>query len=797
MSDEATQRRDKKTLFFTAVLADVANRRRWIVRALGIAALLGAVVVLVGVGANTDIEGGGKGDSGRAAALLEDRFGTKQGPPTELVIFEHPSLTVDDPRYRKTVLGLMSRLRSLRAERTVNRDGTEVRASTRVVAATFTHYDTGLPRGQSPLVARSATGGDVTFARVVLEGELDSSAASSAPAAVEEVNQVVGAVDAWQSSHPGFALSVGGSASQTDQVGKLINEDFGIAALISTPLTLIIMLLAMGTVLAAAVPIVLAYVGIAVTLALLAIVSHVVPMEESYVQVVLLMGLAAGVDYGLFLLTRFRTTGSSEGNPRPASVVAAWNTAGRNVFIAATTTVLALCGMFLIGDPVFTGFGLGAVLTILLAVVVAMTLLPAVTTSAMNRFRVPLFGRRPLASEDSPINTTAGRLIGFSTRRPAAVAAITAALLVVMAIPLFSLNLGFNGARSLPNEVDAKAAFVALEENFTLGLSSPIDVVVDAGKNRNVLARDVQTGVESLKAAVATENRRADAAGQHVPFGAPITTQINNAGDTQVVRIPVNADTGEQAAIDAVHLLRRELVPDAFAGAPVDRVLTSGQTASYADFESHISLKTPITLAFVLLTSLIILIAMYRSLLIGLITVVLNALAVGAAYGILKLVFQDGYALESVLGFEATGIIEAWLPLFVFTITFGISMDYLTFAIGRVKEFHDRGMPTRESIDRAIRRSAGTVSMAAIVMIVVALTFAFTRFLAIQQFGFTLAVVVAIDATLILMFLLPASLRIAGEKLWYLPSWLGWLPGGRTETVPDDRPIPAATRAAR
>lgn len=775
------------TVFFTSRIAHWAERRRWWVIFGGILVVLAAVQILIAVGANTDVEGGGKGDSQKAQALLEERFGTDESPPTELVIFQHSSLTVDDPSYQETVLGLMAELRALRAEQIEVRGTSEVLVSTRVVASTLTHYEIGAPREASPFVAPGTTGGDVTFATVELEGELDSSAASTAPAAVEEVDRVIAAVDGWQTSHPEFAILIGGDASQTDQVSELIGEDFGFAALVSTPLTLVIMLVAMGTVLAAVAPIVLAYAGILITLALLALISRVLPFEESYVQVVLLMGLAAGVDYGLFLLTRFRT--ARHGGAEIAdSVSTAWNTAGRNVFIAALTTVVALCGMFFIGDPIFTGFGFGAILTIILSALVAMILLPAVTGDAMNRLRLPLIGRRPLAAEESPLNRVAGRIVGFAVRRPVPVATVTVAVLIVVAVPLFSLNLGFNGARSLSDEIEAKAAFVALEENFVLGLSSPIEVVVDAGENENVFDPRIQSALQSLAAEVNAENERAVEAGERPPYGPGelISTRFNDAGDLEVVSVPVNDDVGTARAIAARDLLRTELIPLAFTEAPVEEVLTAGQTAGFADFEENISAKTPITIAFVLVTSFIVLVAMYRSLAIGVIAVVLNALAVGAAYGLLKLVFQDGWALEGVFDFEATGIVEAWLPLFVFTITFGISMDYLTFAIGRVKEFHDRGLSTREAIDKAVRRGAGTVIMAAVVMIGVALSFAFTRFLAIQQFGFTLAVVVLIDATLILMLLLPASLRLAGERLWYLPSWLEWLPGGRARVAPKE-----------
>jgi RND superfamily putative drug exporter len=264
-----------------------------------------------------------------------------------------------------------------------------------------------------------------------------------------------------------------------------------------------------------------------------------------------------------------------------------------------------------------------------------------------------------------------------------------------------------------------------------------------------------------------------------VPFAEPFSTSINRGGDTELIDIPVNADTGDEEALDAVDLLRQELIPDAFPDESV-QALVGGQTAANVDFSDDIGARTPLVIAFVVITAFLVLVVLYRSIVIPLIAVILNLLAVGAAYGVLILVFQEGYALEGLLEFEATGIVEVWLPLFVFTIMFGISMDYLTFAIGRVQELHYRGWSTENAIVEGIRGSFGVVFSAAVIMIAVAAVFAMMRLLAIQQMGFALAVAVLFDATLILVVLLPAMMRLANDRLWYLPSWLSWIPGGPT-----------------
>ena len=340
-------------------------------------------------------------------------------------------------------------------------------------------------------------------------------------------------------------------------------------------------------------------------------------------------------------------------------------------------------------------------MTIIVAAIISVTLLPAMTGDGLNRLRIP-FMRRPRASRANPYNPYVAKLVGTVVARPAVFAIVFIAILGVLIIPLYKLNLGDQGARGFHDDVEAKAAFVALEDSFTVGLVTPARVIVDPGKNQNIFGQNVQDAVARLIAGVEAENERARAANEHVPFGAPIETEINDAGDTEVVSIPVNSDPSQPEAIDAMKLLREELVPAAFEGSSAV-ALVGGSTAGVSDFKDHMNSVTPIVFAFVLVTAFIILMIMHRSLMIPPIAVGLNALSVAASYGILVLVFQEGWLLEGILDFNATGVIEIWLPLFVFSILFGISMDYLTFAIGRFKELHDRGLSTEEAILESIR----------------------------------------------------------------------------------------------
>ena len=275
-----------------------------------------------------------------------------------------------------------------------------------------------------------------------------------------------------------------------------------------------------------------------------------------------------------------------------------------------------------------------------------------------------------------------------------------------------------------------------------------------------------------------------------MPFAEPIETDINRAGDLEVIQIPLNADTGDKEALDAVGLLREKLIPEAFPDDSI-RALVTGATGETSDRQDQQIARTPYVVIFVVLTAFVVLVALYRSLLVPLITVFLNLLAVGASYGVLTLVFQEGWALEGALNFEATGIIEYWLPLFVFTIMFGISMDYLNFAITRVEELYRRGNSVQDAIVEGVGNSFGIVFSAAAIMIAVAAVFSLMRFLQIQQMGFALAIAVLLDATVILLVLLPSLMALAGKHLWYLPSWLNWIPGGPKQPREQVRAQPA------
>jgi RND superfamily putative drug exporter len=725
------------------------------------------VIVLVSLGActaisaNTNIEEKAPGESGRASTLYEERFGV-QRRATEIVVFSSPSLKVTDSAYQEAVQGLMENLSALRAVKSEGVGGTRVVSSTRIVSGTTTHYDIGVPREQSPFVAQNKTGGDVTFALITMESDFKE--------AQDNIDPVVKTVDEAAKSSQGFDILIGGDASINKQRFQVVNEDFRFALFLNLPVTLVILVLAFGALAAALVPLALALAAVVMASTILTLISQAYPLAVTYSEVVLLMGLATGIDYALFVITRYRN-GRRAGLSEEEALRVASGTSGKAVVFAGTTVLLAICGMFLVGSATFTSLGLAAIVVVALAIIFSVTLLPALLAllgDNVDRIRIPFLGR---PSEDG------GGVWGFISdrvlARPAVFATVTFVILLAVAVPVTTFNLGFNGAKALPKAVEAKKALLVLEDSFTLGLTSPAEIVVDAGKDGNVFDPEIQSRVDRLRGLVQAETVSAE--NPNAPYGAPIRTSVNDAGDTELIQIPVNADTGEKKAIDAVNHLRHDLIPAAFGDSRGSAPVT-GATAADIDFKDNIIFRTPFVFAFVLGLAFIILLLTFRSIVIPIKAIILNALSVGAAYGLLVLVFQRGWLLEGVLNFKATGIIESWLPLFLFSILFGLSMDYHMFIMSRIKEAYEKGASVDEAISIGVKATAGTITSAAVIMVAVALIFAFTRDIALKQFGFGLATAILIDATIIRSILLPASMKLLGKWNWYLPAWLEWLP---------------------
>jgi RND superfamily putative drug exporter len=753
----------------TARIAAWSERHRWRVAAAWTLILVAAVVTSSLVAAATDVDEEPPGEAGEAAQLFDERFGTGEESAREVVVFSHPDLTVDQAAYQEKVEGLVSELRALRSSQVSDEDGIVVTSSERVVASTLTAYDVGLPRQQSPFVATGDSGGDVSFAIVTLVGDEDE--------AEHTVDAVTDTVER-SSDADEFDVSVGGDASIASESTRVVEEDFAVALQLNLPITLLLLLLAFGALVAAFIPLGLGLIAITIALAVLALVSRVYPLEELYTEMVLLMGLATGIDYTLFIITRYRLERAA-GHPKEHAIVLAGGTSGKSVVFAGVTVLLAISGMFLVDNVIFSSMAIAAMTVVAIAVIIAVTLLPAILAilgDNVNRWRLGFLRRR-----HTEAGGIWGRISDYVLAHPAAITVVTVLVLLALALPITTFNLGFNGNKALPDAVDAKKALTALEANFTLGLTSPAVVLIDPGQDQNIFESQIQASTDKLLGLVDEET--VSATDGDAPYGSPVQTEVNDSGNTELIRIPINADTGDDEAIRAVEHLRDDLIPQAFPDEPPD-VLVTGDTAANIDFREDILAKTPLVIAYVVTLTFITLLIVFRSIVIPIKAVVLNALSVGAAYGLLVLVFQEGLLLEGTLDFQATGIIESWLPLFLFSILFGLSMDYHMFVMSRIKEAHEHGATTDDSISTGIKATAGTITSAAAIMVAVALIFAFTRNIGLKQFGFGLAAAIFIDATVIRSILLPATMKLLGPANWYLPSWLQWLPNIESRPVP-------------
>lgn len=675
-----------------------------------------------------------EGESGVAISLLDERFG-EGGAPTEQLVFRHPTLDVSDPAYRSTVEELVRELRAL-AE----------------VSAIVSYYEVGDPR----LVSAD---GHVLRAQV----EIVNIEASDNDK-IDAILQIV------QDSRPeatngGFYIGMAGDLSVARQVKEMSEEDMGRVLIVTLVLALIMLLLVFRAVVASVIPLVLSMGAIAIAMGIAALISQTYALANGFEVLVSMLGLAVGIDYSLFIISRFRFERQA-GREKLEAITAASNTTGRAVFYAGITVVVSLTGMALTDNPVFISMALGVIFVVLIAIVGSLTLLPAILAilgDNINRLRVPFLRR---------VNGDGGLWSAITKQvlaRPAVFATVTAGALVALASPIASLEMGFlTGSEALHDAVDAKQAMELLEEHFSGGLATPAMVVVDAP---DVTDPDVQASVTRLIELV----------GRDGAFIGPFETVVNPAGDLLFVRVAL---AGDRAAAEAgVEHLRNEVVPDAFAGSGAQAYVT-GITAVSVDFTDAMFRSVPYVFGFVLGLAFLLLLVMFRSIVIPVKAILLNLLSVASAFGVLVMVFQWGWGI-GLLGSEAPGVIGSWMPVILFAIVFGLSMDYHMLLLGRIKEAYDQGHDNDESVALGIKLTAGQITSAAAIMVGVFGSFALGRDLNGQQFGVGLGVAVLIDATVIRSLLLPASMKLLGEWNWYLPSWLEWLPKASVEDASD------------
>ena len=685
-----------------------------------------AFVVGGSVGLKTlDNNHNGVGESGRASETLASAFPDNA---SETVLIQSATQTADSPVFRAAVRDVGRRIAAL--------------PHVEDIQSPYAPAN----RGQISRDGRSAL---LTFK---IPG--DESLAK------KRVTAALAAVSAAQKANPDFVIQEFGDASADKELSKAFEDDFRKAELTSLPITLVILVVAFGALVAAGVPLILALTAVFATIGLLGPISHIGAVDEAISSVVLLIGLAVGVDYSLFYLRREREERAA-GNSETASLEAAAATSGRAVIISGFTVMIAMAGMYLAGAATFQSFATGTIIVVAVAMVGSLTVLPAVLAwlgDRVEKGHVPFIGRLKRSTAEAGIWA---RIVDRVLRHPVVSAVSATALLLFLAIPALGLHTAVSGVETLPQNLGVIKTYNRIQEAFPGG-PIPAQVVVSA--------EDVSS--PEVKRAIGELERRAAA---DPLFDQPITTDINPGHTVTEVDIPVAGDGTDSTSNRALTELRSTLIPATIGQVPGATADVTGYTAQSRDFNDTMKSHAPLVFAFVLSAAFLLLLVTFRSIVIPLKAILLNLLSVAAAYGVVVWIFQDGH-LQSLLGFESNGAITSWLPLFLFVVLFGLSMDYHVFILTRVREGYDRGRPTGEAVAHAIKTTAGVVTSAAVVMVAVFAIFATLSLLEFKEMGVGLAMAVLIDATIIRGVLLPATMKLLGDWNWYLPSWLEWLP---------------------
>jgi RND superfamily putative drug exporter len=726
----------------TGALAMACARHPW--RAIGAwLALTAFSIVMIGaLLAGSLISGGNPTNnpqSKRAHDLVDREFPASSGAgATDTIVVTSDRYTADAPQFRALVGRLAAESRRVHG----------------VAAAQ-----------PSPLRSRD---GHAALIRLTIPDEHSNA-----------IGKVITAVQRADAS-PSFDVSITGDRTVDHDLDKRAQQDLRSGELrFGVPAAMIILLAVFGAVVAALMPMALAIVSIIVALAAVSVLAHLFSLSVFVTNILTGMGLALGIDYALFIISRYREE-RGRGMKQLEAVAGAGATAGRAVLFSGSTFVIAMFGMFLVPNSVMRSLAIGAILVGIVAVVAALTLLPAllgVIGDGVNRWRVPFFGSSSLEASN-PEGRFWGRIVRAVLRRPGVAIVLPVTVLLVAASPIFGMHIGTSGVTALPEGSVSRDGYVALERAFPGITAQPATIVVAKGASQP----DVQHALERLRSELASDPR----------FGPG---RIDRApdGSAAALAVPVQGDVRGPAAVSAVRQLRSTTVPEVFAGTGA-AVLVGGQTSENIDYFDSVTRPAPYTIAFVLLLTFVLLTIAFRSVVVAGTSVALNLLSVGAAYGLLVLVFQHGVGV-GLFGFHHAPTIEAWVPLFLFSVLFGLSMDYQVFLLSRIKERYDATGDTRQAVTFGVASTARIITGAALIIVAVFAGFAQGKLIMFQQMGFGIAVALLIDATIIRSVLLPGVMGLLGRWNWYLPGWLEWLPRVQIE-APQLAPAPPAPAVA-
>ena len=708
---------------------------------LGWLVLVAAIFVLGNMFPAKNVQQYDAGQSGRAEQTL-NRLNVASSPPAESVLIQAraPGRTfAADPELRQATQQVVAALHAR------PRSAKDIRSP--------------LSPGAGSLLSASGRSALATF---TIPGNQNNEDQTVAPDLT--------AVAAIQAHHPDLLIQEAGDASGDRAIGALIDSDFRKAEVTSVPITLILLVGVFGALIAAGIPVLLAITAVTAAISLLAIPGHWLPVGQNTSEVVLLIGMAVGIDYTLFYLRREREERAKGATVSEALRIAA-GTSGRAIVISGLTVMIALGGLFLTGAALFTGMAIGAITVVGVAVIGSLTVVPALLSWLgrwADRGRIPFLGRRRTAAKPSKLWAALVRRV---VRRPLLWGGAAAVMMLALAAPALSMHLAYP-ADDVPKTVPIVATLDRIQQAFPQA-PSPAQVVVTGADLTGQAARNAITALQARASA-------------HGPVRGPITATAVAGGRALVIDVPLAGDGANAVSTDALLTLRNQVLPATLGHDAGISYAVGGNTASNYDDTHQLDVRTPIVLAVVAALAFLLLLVAFRSVTLPLISIGLNLLSVGAAYGLITLIFQDG-RLQGPLDFTSFGAITPWVPLFMFVFLFGLSMDYHVFILSRIRELRLAGASTRDAITRGIASSAGVVTSAAVIMMAVFSIFATLHVVELKMLGIGLPAAVLIDATVVRGILVPAAMALFGDRCWYLPRWLSWLPGKRAAAVTSAR----------
>jgi RND superfamily putative drug exporter len=758
-------------------LARASSRHPW--RTVGIWAVVlvlgfGASSVLLSSALTTDFDFSNNPQAKQAKTILDQEHLRQDVIPETFVMTGGPG-AVNDPAFQQQVNAALNDLRAL---------------GSNVVTTVPAAYPLPADQKSNPQVAAlgpiDSQDGTAALFTVILAGNAD------------EANAHVGELNALRDRYTtgGTTMYMLGQTTSTDDFKKISEEDLRKGESIGVLVAIVVLLIVFGSAIAGVTPIIMGIFAIGAALGLTALIGQLWHFTFFAPNLISMMGLAVGIDYSLFIVSRYREE-RARGLDTLEAIGMSGATANRAVFFSGLTVILALAGMLIIPLTIFRGLAGGAILVVAISLALSMTLLPALMALFADRLVKPgrIFGRGRKLEHGRP-----GGFWDTITRgvmaRPWVWLILGATFMILLSVPFWAqahpndngrgIKTGLSGISTIPDNVQTKQAFNLILAKFPrAGQQSSADVVIPGASTDAT----IQQEIKSLEGLVANDP----------DFGTPTPPQTSADGAYTLVRFPnagAATDAQSEAAVEAIARMRDTYVPQAFG--QDSSVLVGGDSAFVKDFFDISSKYTPLIILLVLGLSFLLLTVVFRSIVVPAKAIVMNLLSVGAAYGLIVLIFQKGgpafaHTIANAFGFTQVDAIEAWLPLFLFSILFGLSMDYQVFLISRIREEYDKSGVNSEAVAYGLRTTGGIITGAAIIMVAVFAGFASGRLTSLEQMGFGLAIAVFLDATIVRSILVPSAMKLLGDRNWYLPGWLQWLPKVDVEghaaaeriTVPD------------